>query len=205
MQSRITCFLHCDLQYSITFSYGLPYFIARYKLEMHSNITYIILKSNRIVSVENDGFFYWVSNRRKNRGNEGNFVMTQLNAASQSIESHVAVRAESEQTRKHWSTLTTSDLGWFIPEEAQRGVWMVYMCVCVGTWACGFMSLVFWVWVGILCYRSHLGICEISLKGGNIPRHCQLSPFGYINLCSLPNIFRHFTKISQSQKIQKCS
>lgn len=47
----------------------------------------------------------------KNRGNEGNIVMTQLNAAPQPFKSHVAVRAESEQTWKHWSPLATSDCG----------------------------------------------------------------------------------------------
>lgn len=37
--------------------------------------------------------------------------MTQLNATPRPIKSHVAVRAESEQTRKHWSPLATSDCG----------------------------------------------------------------------------------------------
>lgn len=58
------------------------------------------------------------------------------------VSSHVAVRAESEQTQKHWSLLTTSDHRWIISEEAQRGVWMGCMCVCVcvGMWGCGFCN-----------------------------------------------------------------
>lgn len=177
------------------FSYCLPYCTTRF--------TYAIQKSNCIVSAAQNGFFYWISYCKKNHGNEGNFLMTQLNAASQCMNSHVAVRAESKQTRKHWSSLTTSDPGWFIPKKPQRGVWVVCMCICV----CGYMgmwvyvllcaSLVFCVWVGILCCqwsRLNLGICEISLKGQNIPRQWQLLPFGYNNLCSLPNKLRHFTQ-----------
>lgn len=44
-------------------------------------------------------------------GKRGNFVMTQLNAASRPLRPHVASKAEYEQTRKHWSLLTTSDPG----------------------------------------------------------------------------------------------
>lgn len=41
-------------------------------------------------------------------GKRGNFAMTQLNAAPRPLGPHVASKAESEQTRKHWSSLTTS-------------------------------------------------------------------------------------------------
>lgn len=73
----------------------------------------------------------------KNRGNEGNLVMTQLIAASQPIKSHVAARAETEQTRKHWSLLTTSDPGSFIPQGSTKGCLDgVHVCLCLGMWAC---------------------------------------------------------------------
>lgn len=178
-------------------------------LEMLYILTANMTFRSLAVLFQKDGFFYWVSNHRKNHGNEGNFVMTQLSAASQPIESHVAVRAESEQTRKHWSSLTTSDPGWFILEEAQRGVWMVCMCVCV----CGYVGMWFCVLLcnrnlrvrgvlrkdltGILCRRwsrLSLGIWEISLKRENLSCHRQLAPFRRINLSCLPNMFWHFTK-----------
>lgn len=140
-------------------------------------------------------------------GNEGNFVMTQLNAASQPIKSHVAVRAASKQTRKHWSLLTTSVLGWVIPKEAQRGVWMLSMCVCVCghvVFVCSSVTeipvssmLLRKVLMEVLCHQLrylNLRVCEISLKGGNVPKHGQLSPFELTNLFCLPKMLWHFTQ-----------
>lgn len=142
-------------------------------LEIYSNVKYYIFKSSCIVSVEKDGFILWISNHRKNSGNEGNFVMTQLNTAFKPIKSHVAVRAESEQTRKHWSLLTTSDPGWFIPEEAQRGVWMVCMSVCESMWA----SVVFCVF---LCNRNLCPWCFEKRPWGHFVSPMETSESWYL-------------------------
>lgn len=117
--------------------------------------------------------------------------MSQLNAASQPIKSHVAVRAES-------GTLVVVNhirSKMLYPKEAQRGAWMV--CMHLSVWACGFCVLLCYRnlcvlgvlrsdLTGILCRqwrRLNLGICEISLKGGNIPRLLQLSSFTHSHCC----------------------
>lgn len=56
-------------------------------------------------------YFFESATAGKIVGKRGNFAMTQLNAASRPLRPHVASKAESEQTRKHWSLLTTSDPG----------------------------------------------------------------------------------------------
>lgn len=91
-----------------------------------------IFRSLAVLFQSKNGVFQPVSNHWKNRGNEGNFVMTKLNAASQPIKSHVAVRAKSEQTRKHWSLLTTSDPWMIHPRGSSKGCLDgVHVCLCV--------------------------------------------------------------------------
>lgn len=139
-------------------------------------------------------------------------MITQLNAAPQPIKSHVAVRAESEQTQKHWSPITTSVWGWFILEEAQRGVWMVCVCLCVsvivGIWACGFYvlqagSLVFWVET-ISAFSVAGGIFSV-LVFANF--HLENYSANYIHSeCSnLSDMFWHVMPIRKTTKPRFCS
>lgn len=99
--------------------------------------------SNSIVSAGNF-FFNWVSNRRNNCGNEENVLMTQLNVTSQPILSHVAARAEFEQTRKPCSSLTTSD-----EDESSSGRLKALSGCCACASVCGGFCFV-------LCYNNLL-------------------------------------------------
>lgn len=100
--------------------------------------------------------------------------MSQLNAASQTIKSHVAVRAES-------GTLVVVNHirpQMIYPQEAQRGAWMVRMCICLCghvVFVCSFVAEICALGVlisgllGFSCRQRrsllNLGICVISWKG----------------------------------------
>ena len=143
----------------------------------------------------------------ENHGNEGDFVMTQLNAARQSIKSHVAVRVESAQTEilvtiNHIWPWMSHLLG--ASKGCLDGVHVriyIYVCVCVGMWHVCLkaipVSLVFWVeTLRPFCAAGRavwiLAFVKFCRREKIFRGHCQLSPFRHINLCCLPNMFWHF-------------
>lgn len=114
--------------------------------------------------------------------------MSQLNAASQTIKSHVAVRAES-------GTLVVVNHirpRMIYPQEAQRGVWMLRMCICLCghvVLVCSFVAEICALGVlrsgllGFSCRQRrclpNLGICVISLKGA-FQGQCTYHPLAFL-------------------------